>query len=549
MKAKVENVVVQGISSFVPENVEDNLDYASLLGERRVKKQIRLTGIRKRHTSVKFQEPSDLVAFAADNLILELGWDKNEIGVLILVTQRGDYIIPSTAICLQERLGLPKECVAFDINLGCSAFNYGVHTAASILSNSLDYKKGLCLIADCVEGLTAKRTFNKDSISFSMLSGSAASAVALEKAPGASMIFYGSCDGSNFDAIVKTSYWRDTMMKGNVVFEYAINDVSQSIMDFKRDNALSEEDIDYYVFHQAQKLMLDSVMSTCDLPEDKVLFSLDEYGNTSGASVPLTINANSETLKKKEKVRLLLCGFGVGLSCGITYLEMNTAHITNVGETDQLYGTTLLPKERLHDMNILVFGADELKGSFLSLLLDESDASLILCGHDEENLKALQQKLYRSSKVISYENREEFAQKLEQIQEDLTDPIGGIVNIVDAGIARWLVDHNSLFMEQLSVVLTGTEEQVEMLAQFDSLFRERMENVRVNMVCYTEESMDIYVQQEGQQSWGHKFLEDKLPSDMIRPHYLFRSIEFLLHKESRFVSGSVIRISDMIKWS
>lgn len=549
MKSKVENVVVRGISSFVPENVEDNLDFAALLGERRVKKQIRLTGIRKRHTSVKFQQPSDLAAFAADKLISELGWDKDEIGVLIFVTQAGDYIIPSTAICLQERLGLPKECVAFDINLGCSAFNYGVHTAATILSNSLDYKKGLCLVADSVEGVTAKRSFNKDSISFSMLSGSAASAVALEKAPGASMIFYGSCDGSNFDAIVKTSYWRDTMMKGNVVFEYAINDVSQSIIDFKRDNALSEEDIDFYVFHQAQKLILDSVMSTCDLSEDKVLFSMDEYGNTSGASVPLTINANAETLKKKEKVRLLLCGFGVGLSCGITYLEMDTEHITKVGETDEFYVTERLPKECLHDTNVLVFDADELKGNFLSLMLDESDASLILCGHDEEKLKALQQKLYRSSKVISYENREEFAQKLEQIQESLTGPVGGIVNITDDEIARWIADHSSLFMDQLSVVLTGTEKQIEMLHHFESLFREKMGNVRVNMVCYTEKSMDIYVQQEGLQSWGHKFLKDNLPSDMIRVNYLYRGIEFLLYKNSRFISGSVIRVSDTIEWS
>lgn len=544
MNSKTENVVVTGICSYVPENFEDNMDFVSLLGERRVKKQIKLTGIRKRHTSVKFQFPSDLAAFAAEKLISELNWDKEEIGVLIFVTQGGDYIIPSTAIRLQERLGLPKECIAFDINLGCSAFNYGVHTAASILGNSLDHKKGLCLIADSVEGLVAKRNFNKESISFSMLSGSAASAVALEKEQGASMIFYGSCDGSNYDAIIKTSFWRDTMMKGNVVFDFAINDVSQYIIDFKKKHSLSEEAIDYYVFHQAQKLMLDSVVSTCDLPPDKVLYSLEEYGNTSGASVPLTVNANAELLKKKRKVRLLLCGFGVGLSCGITYLEMKTDHITTVGETDELFDVEKLPKEQLHDLNVMVFDADQIIGESISELLDESDASLILCGHDKTKLQMIQHKLHRDSKIIPYKDGYDFAQKLEQMYDD---PIDGIVNIRDKKIAEWL-SHQDFFKEELSVVLLDDKEHIELLKDYESIFRKKIENARINMICYKKESLDLYVQYPGQQSWAHKFLKDDLPSDMIRINYLYSSIEFLLYKNSRFVSGSIIRVDDKINW-
>lgn len=546
MRAEVENVIVQGISSFVPENVEDNMDFVSLLGERRVKKQIRLTGIRKRHTSVKFQTSSDLAVFAAEKLISNLGWKKEEIGVLIFVTQTADYIIPSTAICLQDRLGLPKECFAFDINLGCSAFNYGVHTAAMVLSHSMDYKKGLCLIADTVESLQSKRTFNKESISFSMLSGSAASAIALEKQEGASMIFYGSCDGSNFDAIVKTSYARDTIMKGNMVFDYAINDVSQYILDFKKENSLSEDDIDYYVFHQAQRLMLESVINTCELPSEKVLFSLEEYGNTSGASVPLTINANVDIIRKRETVRLLCCGFGVGLSCGITYLKMNTDHITNVGESDDYYKTIGLPKERLHDTTVLLFDADKLEGEFLALLLDEAYASIILCGQDEEKLKKLQQRLYRDSQIVSYQDTEEFTCQMEQV---IKEPIGGIVNVTEDEIAGWVIEHPSLFTEQLSVVLAGTEDEIPKLGHFEAIFRMGIKDVRVNMVCYAKESMDIYVKQKGQQSWGDKFLREDLPSNMIRPNYLYKSIEFLLHEDSQFVSGSIIRISDTIDWT
>ena len=544
MNTKIENVAVKGICSYVPENFEDNMDFAGLLGERRVKKQIRLTGIRKRHTSVKFQYPSDLAAFAAEKLISELGWDKSEIGVLIFVTQGGDYIIPSTAIRLQERLELPKECVAFDMNLGCSAFNYGVHTVASILNHSLDYKKGLCLVADSVGGLVAARTFNKESVSFGMLSGSAASAIALEKEQGASIVSYSSCDGSNYDAIIKTSFWRDTMMKGNVVFDFAINDVSQYIIDFKKNHSLSEEDIDYYVFHQAQKLMLDSVVSTCELPSDKVLYSLEEYGNTSGASVPLTVNANAELLKKKEKVRLLLCGFGVGLSCGITYLEMATEHITTVGETDELFDIEKLPREPMHDLTIMVFDADQVIGEFISEILDESDASLILCGHDKAKLEVIQQKIHRESRILPYKNESDFAEKLEQMYDE---PVDGIVNIDDTKIAEWL-SNQDIFKEELSIVLLDGEEHTERLHEYETIFRKKIENIRINMVCYKKESMDFYTCQQGQPSWAHKFLREDLPSDMIRTNYLYNSVAFLLHKTSRFVSGSLIRVNDTIQW-
>lgn len=544
MNAKIENISVQGICSYVPENVEDNMQFASLLGERRVKRQIRLTGIRKRHTSVRFQYPSDLAGFATEKLIRELGWNKEEIGVLIYVTQKGDYLIPSTAIRMQERLGLPKECVAYDINLGCSAFNYGVYAVAAILNTSQDYKKGLCLIADSVKGLISRRNFNKESISFSMLSGSAASAVALEKEEGVSMLFFGSCDGSNYDAIIKTSFYRDTMMKGNVVFEFAINDVSQSILDFKKKYGLSEQDIDYYVFHQAQKLMLENMISTCELPLEKVLFSLEEYGNTSGASVPLTVNANAELLKKKEKVRLLLCGFGVGLSCGITFLEMKTEHIMAVGETNDFFDVEKLPRKKLHDLNIMIFEADEKLGEYLAVLLDEQDPFLILCGHDEQKLKELQKKLHRESEIICYQNNEEFKKKTGEIN---IESIDGIVNISDEILAEWIAEQN-FSKEELSIVLLGTEERVQRLNRLEHSMRKKCENVRVNMVCYQEDSLQIYVPQNGEPSWGHKFLAEDLPSDMIRANYLYRGIEFFLYKDSRFISGSVIRVSEKIDW-
>lgn len=100
---------------------------------------------------------------------------------MIYMTQSADYLIPSTAIALQERMGLSKEVIAFDVNLGCSSFGYGVHIAASMMNTMPACKKALCLVADRVADMESKRLLNADTISFSLLTGSAASAVGIEK--------------------------------------------------------------------------------------------------------------------------------------------------------------------------------------------------------------------------------------------------------------------------------------------------------------------------------------------------------------------------------
>ena len=121
---------------------------------------------------------------ATEKLLAELDWKKEDIGVLIYMTQSADYLIPSTAIALQERMGLSKEVIAFDVNLGCSSFGYGVHIAASMMNTMPACKKALCLVADRVADMESKRLLNADTISFSLLTGSAASAVGIEKKQG-----------------------------------------------------------------------------------------------------------------------------------------------------------------------------------------------------------------------------------------------------------------------------------------------------------------------------------------------------------------------------
>ena len=109
MDGLIENIKIAGIASCVPRHTEDNMDYGNVLGEKRVKKQVKLTGIRKRHTSRIEQRASDLAICAANDLLTKLDWKKDEIGVLIYMTQSPDYLIPSTAIALQERMGYRRK--------------------------------------------------------------------------------------------------------------------------------------------------------------------------------------------------------------------------------------------------------------------------------------------------------------------------------------------------------------------------------------------------------------------------------------------------------
>ncbi len=497
MDGLIENIKIAGIASCVPRHTEDNMDYGNVLGEKRVKKQVKLTGIRKRHTSRIEQRASDLAICAANDLLTKLDWKKDEIGVLIYMTQSPDYLIPSTAIALQERMGLPKEVVAFDVNLGCSSFGYGIHIASSLMNTIPACKKALCLVADRVEDMESKRLLNADTVSFSLLTGSAASAVAIEKKQGACITFSESCDGSHYDAILARSPWTGTYMQGNMVFEYAINDVSNRVNQFMEEHKLQVEDIDYFIFHQAQKLILDNISFACNIPSEKMLTSLEEYGNTSGASVPLTLCANAELLHKKDCIKVITCGFGVGLSCSIDYMELSTDTILPVTESDWHYDED---KERcgvLWQSKIIVMDADTSLMEYVSEILDTQTAELILCGKKQ--------------------------QKLEKIANK------HIWNTVDKLL------RNHILQEDASIIILDKKE-CELPA-----IHEEYPSVRICSLVYNEKSLDII-----NDNWTYEFMKRNLPIEMIRPTYLAFGIGWCLRKESKLFTKMTLYLDESL---
>ncbi len=330
----MRGIKIQGIAAAVPSLIEKNRDAGLILGDRRCKKQIRLTGVEQRHISGERQKMSDLCARAADDLINHLAWDRSEIRVLVLLTQNPDYRLPSTAYIIQKRLALSQNCVVFDVNLGCSAFNVGIQVAGSLLAQFGKGAKGICMQGDLVHKCIGMIT-NPDVLADTLLFGSAGSAVALENTgEETSILIETSSDGSRYSSIMR-QFNQPIEMDGMEVYSFSTNEVVESIRRFMLKRSLVDDQIDYYVFHQAQKLILDDMADSLGINSQKELRSIRDYGNTSGASIPLSICACKDRFKEKDSLRLLTCGFGVGLSWSTSYFEINTKGILSVITCDE----------------------------------------------------------------------------------------------------------------------------------------------------------------------------------------------------------------------
>lgn len=326
-----KNVRIAGIAAGVPEHITSNLEPSNednFSSEYTPEAFIETTGVKERRTS-KYLTTSDLCYEAAEKLIADLGWDKSEIEVLVFVSQTADYILPCTSCILQERLGLSKECYAFDCTLGCSGWVYGLSQAVSMLENG-SIKKALLLCGD------AKKWFKGIS---DPLFGSAGTATAFEYKEGASgfKCHFGT-DGSGYDAIIaldggcrnqftEKSFEIEivdgrpvnrlmTRMKGMDVFGFGISTAPKSVKKLAEKYGFDYLSYDYFVFHQANKKMNDLIAKKLKLAPEKVPSCMWNFGNTSSASIPLAIVTQLRGKIEGKPTKFICCGFGVGLSWG-----------------------------------------------------------------------------------------------------------------------------------------------------------------------------------------------------------------------------------------
>ncbi|MCU0370956.1 MAG: ketoacyl-ACP synthase III, partial [Bacteroidales bacterium] len=282
---------------------------------------------------------SDLCFAAADKLLNDLGWDRNEVQALIFVSQSMDYIIPASSPILQDRLGLPKTCMALDIGLGCSGFVYGLSVIGSLMSQS-GMKKALLLAGD----LSNVTSSYRDKSTYPLF-GDAGTVTALEFDINATpMIFNLQTDGAGHQAIMikdggvrhlisKDSFkyrkisdgiYRTDMhiiLNGIEVFNFSLREVVPNIKATLEYAGKTLNDYDYYVFHQANRLINETIRKMLKVEKEKVPYSIHKYGNTSSASVPLTMISELQEELKTRKIRFLLSAFGIGLSWGTVLME------------------------------------------------------------------------------------------------------------------------------------------------------------------------------------------------------------------------------------
>ena len=323
MKFETKGIKIIGMSATAPSKVVENMD--AVVDDKKLKKLIKMTGIYRRHIiDSEAMSLVDLAITSAKDVISKSNVDKNRIKYIIYITQKPEFAGPATAFFVQKQLEIGTDCLVFDINLGCSGFMAGLQIMSSMLNNRENGDLGLLINAENMSGISRENQNDE------LLFGDAATAVLLEKDDRYSDVikeWYFS-DGNRYDAIIQRDPNGACYMDGQAVFEFSVYEVSKYITHFLQENGLSNDDIDYIAFHQAQKFIIDHIASNAKLDKKKMLYSLDEYGNTSGASIPLSI-CNS-TNKIIGDGRYLLSGFGVGLAWGVAYIIIDKKAIFGI---------------------------------------------------------------------------------------------------------------------------------------------------------------------------------------------------------------------------
>lgn len=350
--ASVSGVRMTGLAVAVPERVRTAADEAASFGAEGALKIAQSVGVDRRPVVPDGLCTSDLCFSAAERLLAETGWGRDSIDALIFVSQTPDYVLPATSCVLQARLGLPKRCAAFDVNLGCSGYVYGLWVASGLLTAGLA-RRVLLLAGD-----TISRISSPQDRSVALLFGDAGTATALEHDPLAPPIaFEMGTDGSGQDHLkVPAGMFRaprsaasavrsereggnvrsdeDLYMNGAEIFAFTLREVPALVRAALDGAGWSLENVDAVVMHQANLLMLKQLGKKLGLPAEKMPLALEQFGNTSSASIPVAMAHALGSRLRGEQLRLVLAGFGVGFSWGAAAIScgpMVVPEIVRVG--------------------------------------------------------------------------------------------------------------------------------------------------------------------------------------------------------------------------
>lgn len=326
---------IKAIAYYLPEKVVTNEQLVEEFPEWSVDKIAKKVGINERHIAADDETAGDMAFKAAEKLIVENGIDKSTIDFVLLCTQSPDYFLPSTSCIIQHKLGLSTMCGAFDFNLGCSGYEYGLAMAKSLIVSGMA-KNVLLLTAETYN----KHIHPKDKGNRTIFGDGASASLITKEGFARIGEFVLGTDGSGYDRLIhKTGAMRHyerlndfhedengnplssdhLFMDGKAIFDFTSDVVPPMIEETLQKNNLTSDDVDLYVFHQANKYMINYLRKLMEIDKDKFYVFMETVGNTVSSTIPIALCE----AQKEDKLHgnVVLAGFGVGLSYGAVVLE------------------------------------------------------------------------------------------------------------------------------------------------------------------------------------------------------------------------------------
>jgi len=329
-KMKLQGMSMKGIVACVPEHEVSNEKDYPWFEPSEIRKVTAMVGVKSRRVVNGKTCASDLCGAAAARLLQKIDWAPESVDGLIVVSQTFDYIMPATSCMIQHQLGISINCACFDVALGCSAYVYGLWLANSLLAC------GACKRILLLAGDTPSKFVNPKDRATALLFGDAGTATALEAEPSdsstAHYIMYTDGAGAR-DLIIEGGGFRNRFpeqpeaycvtMDGGHVFDFTRNRVPALITEMFELSGMTAENYDWFVFHQANEYLIKFIASKSRIDMQKVPLSIRNFGNTSAASVALTLAVAGLPAGTQELLNVMFLGFGVGLSWGAASMAVN----------------------------------------------------------------------------------------------------------------------------------------------------------------------------------------------------------------------------------
>ncbi|MFK5856956.1 MAG: ketoacyl-ACP synthase III [Bacteroidota bacterium] len=332
---------IQDISCYFPETVLTNEHLQEEFPKLKVPELTRLTGVKKRYICDDDQTSTDLGIAAANKLFKESKISKDDIDYIIFCSAGGDYITPASSTIIHNKLELPANCGAFDFNQGCTGYIYGLSIADSIITAG-NAKNILLITAEAI----TKTIHTKDSSNRAIFGDAATASIITKKdTPNRFGKFIFGTDGSKFDKIIikhgrerfplaKFAH-EDTIdgygnvrndanfyMDGAEVFNFSVSKAPELVSQLLAESNLEFNDIDFFIFHQANRIILETIGLKLKIPRNKLIIDVENTGNTVSSTIPIALHNAISSGTIGSGNTLLIAGFGVGFSWGGTILEL-----------------------------------------------------------------------------------------------------------------------------------------------------------------------------------------------------------------------------------